>query len=105
MKTMAKVIAQTQAVGVQKQDGSVIQKATLVVQEIGGKYDNSYAATLLGPLATQKFTPGDIVWVALRFSAKDYHPKVNGVADPNKTEYLQDIMVQDIVCIATDKVF
>ena len=102
MKAMCKVIAQTQPVAVEKQDGSTIQKGTIVVQEIGGKYDESYAATLLGNLATTKFTPGDIVWVALRFQAKDYHPKVNGVPDTTRTEYLQDIMVQDIVKVAVD---
>ncbi|MCI6828828.1 MAG: hypothetical protein MR924_06160 [Prevotella sp.] len=102
MKAMFKVIAQTQPVAVQKQDGSSIQKATIVIQELGGKYDNSFAATLLGNNATTKFTPGDVVWAALRFQAKDYHPKVNGVADASKTEYLQDIMVQEIVKMALD---
>ena len=42
------------------------------------------------------------MWVALRFQAKDYHPKVNGVPDTTRTEYLQDIMVQDIVKVAVD---
>ena len=40
--------------------------------------------------------------MALRFQAKDYHPRVNGVPDNTKTEYLQDIMVQDIVKVAVD---
>ena len=38
MKAMCKVIAQTQPVAVQKQDGSTIQKGTIVVQEIDEKW-------------------------------------------------------------------
>ena len=91
MKTLFKVIAQTEPVNVQKQDGSTIQKSTVVMQLIGGKFEDSFSATLLGNLATRRLTPGDIVWAALRFQAREYHPQQGG------TTYLQDITVQEII--------
>ena len=39
MKTLFKVIAQSEPVNVQKQDGSTIKKSTVVLQLTGGKYD------------------------------------------------------------------
>ena len=60
------------------------QKTTIVLQEFGGKYENSYVASLLGNQA--KFYAGDIVWASLRFSAREY----------NGSSY-QDITIQDIV--------
>ena len=91
MKTLFKVIAQTEPVNVQKQDGSTIQKSTVVLQLAGGKYEDSFSATLLGNLATRRLTPGAIVWAALRFEAREYHPQQGG------TTYLQDITVQEII--------
>ena len=87
MKTLFKVIAQTKPVTVQKQDGSTIQKSTVVLQLIGGKYEDSFSATLLGTLATRR----DVVWAALRFQAREYRPQQGG------TTYLQDITVQEII--------
>ena len=60
------------------------QKTTIVLQEFGGKYENSYVASLRGNQA--KFYAGDIVWASLRFSAREY----------NGSSY-QDITIQDIV--------
>ena len=60
------------------------QKTTIVLQVFGGKYENSYVASLLGNQA--KFYAGDIVWASLRFSAREY----------NGSSY-QDITIQDIV--------
>ncbi|MGM9733532.1 MAG: hypothetical protein ACI3YT_05385 [Prevotella sp.] len=91
MKSMFKVIAQTEPVTVQKQDGSTILKSTAVLQLAGGKYEDSFSATLLGNLATRRLAPGDIVWAALRFQAREYHPQQGG------TTYLQDITVQEII--------
>lgn len=91
MKTMFKVIAQTELTTVQKQDGSTIQKSTVVLQLTGGKYEDSFSATLLGTLATRRFAPGDVVWASLRFQSREYHPSQGGTA------YLQDINVQEII--------
>ena len=100
MKKFFRVVAQTEAVSVMKQDGTSILKSTIVLQEPGGRYENSYAVTLLGNLAACSFTPGSLVFACLRFQAKDYHPKVNGVVDQGKTEYLMDIMAQEMCLIS-----
>ena len=91
MKTLFKVLAQTEPVTVQKQDGSTIQKSTVVLQLTGGKFEDSFSAIMLGDLATRRLMPGDVVWATLRFQSREYHPR-QGI-----TTYLQDITVQDII--------
>lgn len=86
MKTLLKVVNQSQPSTVQKQDGTSISKCIIVLQEIGGKYENTFVATLLGNAATCRFYPGDYVWAALRFSSREY-----------QGNSYQDITVQDIV--------
>ena len=83
MKTFFKVVSQSEPVSINTQNGQM-QKSTIVLQEIGGKYEDSYVASLLGNQV--KFYPGDYVWAALRFSAREY----------NGSSY-QDITIQDIV--------
>lgn len=93
MKTPFRVLAQTEPFAVQKQDGSTIQKATLILQEVGSRYEDSYVVTLLGNLATSVFYPSELVWGSLRFQAKEYHPG----GDQSRLGYLMDITAQDIV--------
>lgn len=88
MKQMFKVLSQSEAISVQRQDGSVVSKSTIVLQEIGGKFENSYAAVLLGNAATVKFSPDDIVLAALRFVHREYNGNV-----------YQDVTVQEIITI------
>ena len=83
MKSLFKVVSQTDPVTINTQNGTT-QKTTIVLQEFGGKYENSYVASLLGNQA--KFYAGDIVWASLRFSAREY----------NGSSY-QDITIEDIV--------
>ena len=83
MKSLFKVVSQTDPVTINTQNGTT-QKTTIVLQEFGGKYENSYVASLLGNQA--KFYAGDIVWASLRFSAREY----------NGSSY-QDITIQNIV--------
>ncbi len=83
MKSLFKVVSQTDPVTINTQNGTT-QKTTIVLQEFGSKYENSYVASLLGNQA--KFYAGDIVWASLRFSAREY----------NGSSY-QDITIQDIV--------
>lgn len=94
MKQMLRVVSQTPAVGVQRQDGTQTQKCTLVLQEPGGKYDNSFAATLLGNMASLRFQPGDIVYACLRFSAREYNQ-----------QFYMDCTVQDIVRLSAGNAF
>ena len=55
MKQLFKVVAQQEPTQVTKQDGSILNKCTIVLQEIGGKYENSYVCQLLGNAAVCKF--------------------------------------------------
>lgn len=82
MKTLFKVISQSEPVSINTQNGQM-QKSTIVLQEVGGKYENSFVASLIG--GQVKVCPGDIVWAALRFSAREY----------NGSTY-QDITIQEI---------
>lgn len=86
MKKFFKVIAQQESFQVNKQDGSILNKCQIVLQEIGGKYENSYVCTLLGNAALCKFYPNDLVFAALRFSHSEYQGK-----------FYQDITIQDII--------
>lgn len=82
MKTLFKVVSQSEPVSINTQNGQM-QKSTIVLQEVGGKYENSFVASLIG--SQVKVCPGDIVWAALRFSAREY----------NGSTY-QDITIQEI---------
>ena len=83
MQNIFKIVSQTEAVTINTQNGQM-QKTTLVMQEVGGKYADTFVAALIGNQT--KFFKGDIVWASLRFSCRDY----------NGNTY-QDITVQDIV--------
>ena len=87
MKKLFKVIALQEPFQVIKQDGSgTVNKCYITLQEIGGKYENSYACTLLGNAALCKFHPGDYVYAALRFQHSEYQGR-----------FYNDITVQDII--------
>lgn len=94
MKQVFRVVQQTQAVSVQRQDGTQTQKCSLVLQELGGKYENAFVATLLGNMASLKFFTNDVVFACLRFTVCEY----------NQQLYM-DCMVQDIVKLSTNNAF
>ncbi len=85
-----KVVQQGEAFAVQSQkaESGQTMKCNIVLQEMGGKYENQYAAAMLGNVAQCRFTPGDLVVVALRFSTREYNGAV-----------YQDILVTDIAKI------
>lgn len=70
MKSLFKVISQTEPAPIKTQNGE-IQKSTVVLQECGGKYENSYVASLLGNQI--KLSANSLVWAVLRFSAREYN--------------------------------
>ena len=90
MTKIFKVMAQglTFTVPCQKAEGGKISKCHIVLQELGGKYENSYVATVLGEQADTRFAEGDLVVASLRFSTREY----------NGQEY-QDIVVNEIIKI------
>lgn len=86
MKTLFKVLSQSDVINIKTQNGDT-QKSTIVLQEIGNKYEDSYVCSLLGNQV--KLYPGDFVWASLRFSAREY----------NGSNY-QDITIQDIISLS-----
>jgi len=89
MKQLFNVVAQQEPMTVNKQDGSTLNKCVIVLQEVGGKYENSFVCNLLGNAALYKFYPGDLVYAALRFQHNEYQGK-----------FYNEIVVQDIVKVA-----
>lgn len=73
------------AVQSQKSENGQMMKCNIVLQEMGGKYENQYAAAMLGNAAQCKFYPGDLVAVTLRFTTHEHNGQV-----------YQDILVTDI---------
>ena len=90
MKNLFKVQAQSETFQVpsQKAEGGQLPKCNIVLQELGGKYENSYVATILGEQAKTRFAKDDLVVAALRFSTREYNGQV-----------YQDIVVNEIVKI------
>ena len=57
----------------EKSEGGVLNKRTLVLQELGGKYEPTYVVSVLGNMATLQYNEGDIVIATLRFQAREYN--------------------------------
>lgn len=94
MKKIFKVVAQTAPQSVSRQDGTQTQKSTIVLQEFGGRYENSYACTMLGNMASCKFYPNDLVFASLRFQHREYNQ-----------QYYMDCTLQDIVKVSSNTSF
>ena len=90
MKGIFKIMAQsdTFAVPSQKAEGGQVNKCNIILQDVGGKYENSYVAALLGEQANIRFMRDDLVVASLRFSTREY----NG-------QTYQDIVVTEIIKI------
>ena len=90
MKKIFKVKAQSETFSVpsQKAEGGQISKCNVVLQEPGGKNENSYVATILGEQANIRFAKDDLVVAALRFSTREYNGQV-----------YQDIVVNEFIKI------
>ena len=64
MNTMilrVKKCGQMTTVQSEKSENGVLDKRTLVLQELGGKYENCYVVTALGSLATIEWSEGELV--------------------------------------------
>ncbi len=57
----------------EKSENGSLNKRILVLQELGGKYENSFVVTALGNLATLVFQEGDLVITTLRFQSREYN--------------------------------
>ena len=83
IKSLFKVISQTEPTTINTKNGQT-QKSTVVLQETGDQFADSYVASLIGNQV--RFHTGDLVWAALRLT----HRENNGVL-------YQDIVIEDIV--------
>ena len=90
MKTFFRVLAQSElsTVPSQKAEGGQLSKCSIVLQEWGGKYENSYVATVLGEQAKMRFVKDELVVASLRFSTREHNGQV-----------YQDIVVNEIIKI------
>jgi hypothetical protein len=90
MKKFFRGIAQSEpfAVQSQKAEGGQINKCNIVLQELGGKFENSYVATILGEQANMRFAKDELVVASLRFSTREYNGQI-----------FQDIVVNEIIKI------
>lgn len=90
MKAILKVVQQGEAFAVQssKSEGGQTMKCNIVLQELGGKYEDQYLCAMLGNMAQCRFCPDDVVAVALRFTTREHNGQV-----------YQDILVTEIVKI------
>ena len=63
-----RVVQQGEAFAVQSQksENGQMMKCNIVLQEMGGKYENQYAAAMLGNMAQCKYAAGELVVVTLR---------------------------------------
>ena len=57
----------------EKSENGVLNKRILVLQELGGKYENCYVVTVLGNLATLEFHEGDVVIATLRIQSREFN--------------------------------
>ena len=73
MKHFFRVMAQsdTFAVPSQKAEGGQISKCNIVLRELGGKYENSYVATMLGEQANMRFAKKQHAKTGLANTAAD----------------------------------
>jgi hypothetical protein len=90
MKHLFRVINQSepQQVPSQKAESGQVTKSTIVLQELGGKYANTYLCTIFGNAALCRWTPGEVVFASLRFEVREY----------NGNNY-QDIVANEIVSL------
>ena len=88
MKKLMRVVMQGEpfAVQSQKAESGQVMKRNIVLQEPGGKYEDAYVATMLGPLASCKFYAGELVYAVLRFQTREY----NG-------QMFQDILALELI--------
>ena len=88
MRNFFRVKSQSETFFVQSQkaEGGQVSMCNVVLQELGGKFENSYVATIFGEQARTRFDRDDLVAASLRFSTREY----NG-------QTYQDIVVNEIV--------
>ena len=89
MEKFFKVVAQSPSTQVPNKEGKgQTARCTIVLQALGGKYEDCLAVTLFGNTALCKFHPGDTVLAKLRFQAHEH----NGA-------WYQDVFAKEIMAL------
>ena len=60
----------------EKSENGVLDKRTLVLQLLGGKYEDSFVVTALGSLATIEWTEGELVACSMSFRTREHNGQV-----------------------------
>ena len=60
----------------EKSENGVLNKRILVLQELGGKYENCYVVAVLGNLASLTFEKDELVIATLRSQTREYNGQV-----------------------------
>lgn len=74
MKSLFRVLSQTEPITINKQDGTQSQKSIITLQEFGNQFEDTFAATLLGNQI--KFYEGDLVFCSLRFTIREFNQNI-----------------------------
>ena len=69
----------------EKSESGQLNKRNLVLKELGGKFEDEYAVSVLGNAASLQFYENDLVAVTLRLQVREYNGQV-----------FQDITVTEI---------
>ncbi len=87
MKQIFRVVSQTEPIAIQSQksENGQTSKCSITLQVFGGKYEDTFVATMLGNLAQCRFYKDDLVMASLRFTTREYNGQV-----------YQDILVSDM---------
>ena len=83
MQSLFKVVSQSAAVTIDTKNGPK-QKSTVVLQETGDKFADSYVASLFGNQV--QLYPGDLVWAVLRFATREWNGSI-----------YQEITLQEVI--------
>ena len=60
----------------ESKEGGNVSKRTLVLQELGGKYENCYVVVTWNNLATIAFEEGSLVFATLQFRTHEFNGKL-----------------------------
>lgn len=70
----------------EKSETGLLNKRYLVLKELGGKFEDEYAVSVLGAAASQEWQEGDLVAATLRFSTRVFNDQT-----------FQEVLASDIV--------
>ena len=73
----------------EKSESGVLNKHMLVLQELGGLYENCYVVTALGSLATSEWSEGELVACALCFRTHEHNGQVYMDVIANEMYYIK----------------